>query len=134
MYRHALSVVEAGQRLAVAIEQARTYDAAAFRCFPGLFASRRNYDVAQGQDARGQPRSGVLEQSWRVGGASGAEVEALAAFRANPWLRAVRATSTEVYGPDVSVPANAIVYYEGVDDRGGPLTKYTVVEPHGDAR
>ena len=117
-----------------AIEQARTYDAAAFRCFPGLFASRRNYDVAQGRDARGCLLSGVLEQSWRVGGASGAEVEALAALRAEPALRAVRATSTEAYGRDVAVPENAVVYYEGVDDRAGPLTEYTVVEAHGDAR
>jgi len=117
-----------------AIEQARTYDAAAFRCFSGLFASRRNYDVAQGRDARGRSLSGVLEQSWRVGGASSAEVEALAAFRADPALRAVRATSTEAYGRDVAVPAHAVVYYEGFDDRTGPLTKYTVVETHGDAR
>ncbi|HKU86542.1 MAG TPA: DUF3182 family protein [Casimicrobiaceae bacterium] len=117
-----------------AIEQARAYDAAAFRCFAGLFASRRNYDVAQGCDARGNTVSGVLEQSWRVGGASGAEVEALAAFRADPALHAVRATSTEAYGTNVAVPAHAVVYYEGVDDRAGPLTKYTVVEAHGDAR
>ena len=117
-----------------AIEQARAYDAAAFRCFPGLYASRRNYDVAQGRDARGRPLSGVLEQSWRVGGASGAEVEALAAFRADPALRAVRATSTEAYGRNVSVPANAVVYYEGADERGGQLTKYAIAEPHGNAR
>jgi len=117
-----------------AIEQARAYDAAAFRCFAGLFASRRNYDVAQGRDARGRTLSGVLEQSWRVGGASSAEVEALTAFRADPALRAVRATSTEAYGANVRVPAHAVVYYEGVDDRAGPLTKYTVVEAHGDAR
>ena len=117
-----------------AIEQARTYDAAAFRCFSGLFASRRNYDVAQGRDTHGRPLSGVLEQSWRVGGASGAEVEALATFRADHALRTVRATSTEAYGRDIPVPAHAVVYYEGVDDRAGPLTKYTVVEAHGDAR
>jgi hypothetical protein len=117
-----------------AIEQARAYDAAAFRCFAGLFASRRNYDVAQGLDARGRTLSGVLEQSWRVGGASSAEVEALTAFRADPSLRAVRATSNEAYGANVKVPAHAVVYYEGVDDRAGPLTKYTVLEAHGDAR
>ena len=45
-----------------------------------FFASRRNYDVVAGLDARGQRRCGVLEQSWRVGGASPAELVALAAF------------------------------------------------------
>jgi hypothetical protein len=50
-----------------AIAQARVYDEAALRCFPGLFASRRNYDVANGIDAHGRQCSGVLEQSWRVG-------------------------------------------------------------------
>src|SRR5262245_17695269 len=59
-------------RLAVA--QARVYDGAAAQEFPGLLASRRNYDVAQGTDAEGRRCSGVLEQSWRIGGASGPEV------------------------------------------------------------
>src|SRR5215210_628554 len=66
-----------------AIGQARAYDTAAWGAFPGMILSRRNYDVAQGLDARRQPRSGVLEQSWRIGGASGAEIAALEAFRAD---------------------------------------------------
>ena len=73
------------ESIRVAVEQARTYDAAT-SVFPGMFASRRNYDVAQGVDARGQWRSGVLEQSWRIGGATGAEIAALEAFRADPAL------------------------------------------------
>jgi hypothetical protein len=116
-----------------AIERARLYDAAAFECFPGLFASRRNYDVAEGIDADGKRHIGVLEQSWRLGGASGAEVEALVAFRANAGLAAVRASSIERYGDNVPVPAGARIYYQGTDDRAGPLTKFTVVEPHVDA-
>jgi hypothetical protein len=63
-----------------AVEQARVYDDAAFACFDGLFASRRNYDVAEGVDAAGEHRSGVLEQSWRIGGARGGEVAALSAL------------------------------------------------------
>ena len=51
-------------------------DAAATECFPGLVASRRNYDVAQGTNARGKRCSGVLEQSWRLGGATGARQRA----------------------------------------------------------
>ena len=94
-----------------AIAQARVYDEAALRCFPELFASRRNYDVANGIDAHGRQCAGVLEQSWRVGGASGAEVEALLAFRSDSALAAVRASTTEVYGDRVVPPADAIVYF-----------------------
>ena len=112
-----------------AIEQARLYDAAAFACFDGLFASRRNYDVAEGTDASGERRLGVLEQSWRVGGASGAEASALAAFRADTALSGVRATSTEIYD-DVPVPPGASVYFDGLDDDGGRLVKYVCISNH----
>jgi uncharacterized protein DUF3182 len=122
-----------GARLAVA--QARAYDEAAMGCFPGMFASRRNYDVAQGTDAAGRPRCGVLEQSWRVGGASGAEIAALEAFRADPALRAARASTVEEYGEGAAPPPpGATVYFRGVDEGIGPMTKYATVEPHGDAR
>jgi len=113
-----------------AIAQARTYDEAALRCFPGLFASRRNYDVANGIDAQGRHCSGVLEQSWRVGGASGAEVEALIAFRDDPALAAVRASTTEVYGDRATPPPDATVYFQGTDARAGPLLKFTSIKPH----
>jgi hypothetical protein len=110
-----------------AVLQARVYDKAAFDCYAGLLASRRNYDVVDGVDAVGVRRCGVLEQSWRVGGASGAEVAALAAFRDDPSLDAVHASSTEVYGAHVSPPSGASVYFDGVDERAGPLTKYVQV-------
>jgi hypothetical protein len=111
-------------RLAVA--QARLYDAAASECFPGLFASRRNYDVAQGLASSGW-RSGVLEQSWRIGGASGAEIAALEAFAAEPALRVVRASTVEVYGP-CQPPEDATVYFSGVDQEVGEITKYSLIE------
>jgi hypothetical protein len=119
-------------RLAVA--QARTYDAAASELFPGLFASRRNYDIARGRDPRGACRCGVLEQSWRIGGASGAEIGALEAFRADPSLTRVRAATVEIYGADAPPPPPAAtVYFRDTDERVGPLTKYAVVERHADA-
>jgi len=118
-------------RLAVA--QARAYDAAAMELFPGLFASRRNYDVARGLGCDGRQRSGVLEQSWRLGGASGAEVAALEAFRAEPALQAVRASSVEIYG-ESEPPPHATVYFHGIDEQVGPISKYTLWEPHADAR
>jgi hypothetical protein len=37
-----------------AVAQARTYDDAALRCFDGLVASRRNYDVVSGNDVAGR--------------------------------------------------------------------------------
>lgn len=113
----------------LAIEQARAYDAAANACFPGFFASRRNYDVAQGLDSAGRRRSGVLEQSWRVGGASSAEIGALEAFRGDPALAAVRASSREVYGDGATAPPQASVYFRGVDDKVGAITKFAIVEP-----
>lgn len=119
-------------RLAAA--QARTYDDAAMECFPGIFVSRRNYDVIRGVDAAGRPRSGVLEQSWRMGGASGAEIAALEAFRADPAARAVRARTVELYGPGHVPPPGATVYFQGHDERVGPITKYTQVEPYDDPR
>jgi hypothetical protein len=114
-------------RLAVA--RARVYDAAAEE-FAGFFASRRNYDVIRGRDANGRWRCAVLEASWCIGGASGPEVAALEAFRADAALTAVRAWSVEKYGPDVEPPPRAVVHYHGVDERLGPLIKYTLMEPH----
>ena len=115
-----------------AIRLARAYDAAARTHLPGMFASRRNYDVVTGRNPHGEPCAGVLEQSWRMGGASGAEIAALQAFQDEPERTVVRASSSEVYG-ECEVPADAIVYFRGDDERVGRLTKYTVVEAHADA-
>ena len=124
--------LEPAQQLAV--EQAQTYDRRAKACFAGLMASRSNYDVAQGLDAAGRPCSGVLEQSWRIGGASGAEILALQAFRDDPSRRVVRASTHEIYSDEVAIPAGARVYFDGQDDAGlGRLTKYAQVERDGDA-
>jgi hypothetical protein len=112
-----------------AVAQACAYHRAALACFPGMLASRCNYDVAQGIDDSGAWRSGVLEQSWRIGGATGAELAALAAFEADPALRVVRAATTEVYG-GVEPPPDAEVYFRGVDPHVGPITKYTRTMPY----
>jgi len=120
-----------GQQVHVAIAQARTYHAAAMTCFHGMFASRCNYDIAQGVDEEGRWYSGVLEQSWRLGGASGAEVAALEAFRDDPSLPVVRASTTEIYGENPSLPPGATVYFQGNDDKVGPLTKYARLEDYG---
>ena len=125
----ALAALNPPEHARLAVAQARVYDQAAMDCFAGMFASRRNYDIAQGLDAAGRLRCGVLEQSWRIGGASGAEVAALEAFRADPGLRAVRASTVEIYGK-AEPPSHAAVYFQGVDERDGPMTKYALAEPH----
>ncbi|NUZ06631.1 DUF3182 family protein [Piscinibacter koreensis] len=111
-----------------AVAQARTYHAAALACFDGMFASRANYDVAAGHDADGRPHAGVLEQSWRIGGASGAEIAALEAIAADPGLDTVQASTVEMHGPDQTPPDGAVVYFAGVDDHLGPITKYAVLQ------
>lgn len=123
----ALAVLALAAEARECIGQARAFDAAAGE-YPGFFASRRNYDAVRGRDRDGRARSGVLEQSWRIGGASGPEIAALAALRADPQLHAARARSSEIYGSE-DPPPGAILQFRGVDRRLGPMTKYTIVEP-----
>lgn len=113
-----------------AIVKSSGFDAAVQVDYAGFFASRRNYDVAWGIDAQGRRRCGVLEQSWRVGGATGAEIGALRTFRAYPQVYAVRASTRELYGEDPQIPDGACVVYRGVDEQVGAITKYYTVDPH----
>jgi hypothetical protein len=112
-----------------AIEQARVFDSAADEAYPGFYASRRNYDIAQGLDSEGQRCSGVLEQSWRMGGASSAEVAALQSFINNPGLRAIRVSSVETY-VDQALPADAIEVYRGPAENSDFLLKYVTVKSY----
>jgi hypothetical protein len=110
-----------------AVEQAFRYDRAALACYPDVIASRRNYDIGQGRDVQGRWRSGVLEQSWRVGGASPAEVTAFETFQAEPEREVVRVRCVERYGKAIEVPPDASLYFDGVDDDVGPLVKYAEI-------
>lgn len=114
----------------LAIGQAQHFDAAASACYPTFFASRRNYDVALGTDARGHRRSGVLEQSWRVGGASSAEIAALEVFRQEPGRAQVQVSSVELYGSQ-QAPPGATVLYRGLDAHVGDIGKYVMVRDDG---
>ena len=117
----------------VAVSLAQLYDEAARQCFPGMFASRRNYDVVQGVDHRGHPHAGVLESSWRIGGASGAEAAALLRLRDEPGRRWLGVRTEERYGIDAVVPAGAEILFHGIDPVAGPLLKCTVTEDDGHA-
>lgn len=120
---------EMSPELRLAVEQAQTFDAAADALYSGFFASRRNYDIVRGVDHRGEIRSGVLEQSWRMGGATGAEVAAAQAFSEDPSLQAVRATTVEQYD-GAPPPAHATILFQGWDDEVGWLLKYATVEAY----
>ena len=113
----------------LAIRQAQVFDRAADEAYPGFYASRRNYDIAQGLDSNGRPRSGVLEQSWRMGGASSAEVAALQSFVNDPGMRAIRVSSVETY-TDQPLPLDAIEVYRGPAENSEFLLKYVTVKSY----
>ncbi|KQP23614.1 biotin carboxylase [Pseudorhodoferax sp. Leaf267] len=123
----ALLQLQLPREVRIAVEQALLYDSAATACFPGFFASRINYDVVQGTAADGTWHSAVLEQSWRAGGATGAEIAALEALQADPQRHVVRASGHEIFGSDEAPPPGAVVYFNGVDEQVGRLTKYTTL-------
>ena len=132
--RRAAGARPARGRPACRSAQARAYDAAALERLSGdvpvppQLRRRRRAWTRAASGARG-----VLEQSWRIGGASGAEIAALEAFRADPSA----AGRARLDGRDLrrqpSRPPHATVYFRGVDDEVGPITKYALVEPHDDA-
>jgi len=123
--------LELSPQVRFAIEQARRYHDAMHEAFDEMYASRCNYDVAQGRDAGGRWQSGVLEQSWRIGGCSGAEVAALLAFK-DRGVPVVRTSTHEIYG-DIAVPADAWVLFDGVDAQAGRLVKYAQAHLHDHA-
>ena len=123
----ALGRLEVEPAVRAAVRAAMVYDEATVE-YSGLFASRRNYDVSAGTDVRGRRHLGVLEQSWRIGGATPAEVVALRVLREDLTVRRVRVATVERYGSDLTIPDGAVVHFHGVDDVAGPVVRYTRVE------
>ncbi|MCD9007701.1 DUF3182 family protein [Luteimonas sp. XNQY3] len=119
-------------RLQRTIEMAIAYDRAAQAAYPALLCSRRNYDVLWGSDSHGNPHGGVLEQSWRVGGATPAELAAFDLLDREPALSRVIASTVERHGP-VRVPAHAEVYCVLDDPHCGLITKFRHAGPDIDA-
>lgn len=112
-----------------AIDKAECYEQAAQASFPGFIASRRNCDVALGTAPSGHSCMGVLEQSWRIGGASSAEIHALLAFAADPSLQAICASSWEVYGSNPAIPDQGRILHQDDDPDTGPITKGVTLRP-----
>lgn len=119
----ALRALRLGAKERHAIDMACHYDTAISTAYPDLIASRRNYDVAFGRGADGGARAGVLEQSWRAGGASIAELAAMQAFALSPALCEVRAETRERYGADEPVPIAQRLVFHGHDRAVGPISK-----------
>lgn len=115
----------------LAAAQAQLYDRAATLSFPGLFASRRNYDVAHGIDSHGRMRGGVLEQSWRPGGASAAEILALETLHSRPDITTIKAATLEMFGTREKAPPHAIEIFNGEDRDIGHIRKYVMLERYG---
>ena len=113
-----LDALPMSSEICAAVVAARRYDEATEE-FHGFTASRRNYDVAQGIGADGWPQSGVLEPSWRVGGARSAELAALAALGRDPSLKIVRTAHVEEYGEGRRAPADAIIEFQRRERRYG---------------
>jgi hypothetical protein len=121
--------LDLAQDVRLAIQQAQVFDRAADEAYPGFYASRRNYDIAQGLDSDGRQRSGVLEQSWRLGGASSAELAALQSFVSDPQIRAICVSAVETY-IDQPLPASAIEVYRGPAQDSDFLLKYVTVKSY----
>jgi hypothetical protein len=122
-------------RAAIAIDRALNYDRLVTGA-TGVRASRRNYDVLHGFDRDGRERVGVLEQSWRLGGGTGAELAAFEAFARDPDLAAVRASTFESHTNEPP-PHGATVYFRDENAERGPFSKYSLIERdegHGHSR
>lgn len=129
----ALAQQDLDEATLLGVHQAREYDERVKSAYPGSFATRSNYDVAQGFDHAGHWHSGVLEQSWRIGGATGAELLAMQLLRDEPERESVDAATVEVHGRDVALPPGAVLLYNGDDPDQGWMTKYAVQLPDGAA-
>lgn len=93
----------------------------------GVLASRRNYDILAGNDRNGRRCMGVLEQSWRFGGASMAEILAMEYLQAFPDAESVVAETVETY-EEGEIPEEAIVHWRG---DGASPRKFARIVSHG---
>ena len=106
-----------------AVVKAGLYDRLVLAAYPETCASRRNYDLVSGRGNDGVRLGGVLEQSWRVGGATPAELAALEYLRAHPSVQAVRASTGELHDA-TPPPPGAEVFYTAAPGTEGPRCKF----------
>jgi hypothetical protein len=118
--------IDIPEHINLAIKQAIIYDRARYH-YPDLLASRRNYDIGQGHDHKGNFYSGVLEHSWRIGGATGAELYAIEYFRKDATITCVEASTHCVFGEHTDLPSQARIQFDGIDSDFGPMKVYTTI-------
>ncbi len=107
-----------------AVDMAMRFDRAV-RATYAVLASRCNYDVIVGHERDGRRRCGVLEQSWRFGGASMAELLALERFAQDPARHWLVAETAESYD-DLEPPPDSVVVWPG--DAGSPCKYARIVD------
>ncbi len=107
-----------------AVQAASRYDAVIRHAY-GVVATRCNYDVIAGVDRLGRRHLGVLEQSWRFGGASMAELLAIERFTRMPGLQRLVAETVETFAGE-RVPAEAVMAWRG--DARSPCKYAQIVE------
>jgi hypothetical protein len=100
-------------QITLAIQQASRYDSATGH-FPGAILSRRNYDVIQGYDGSDNFHSGVLESSWRLGGATCAELLAIKLLIDHPDSLLVSASARRDYTNEPLTDGDRI-FFDGKD-------------------
>lgn len=106
-----------------AVMKAILYDRLVVGAYPDIRASRRNYDLVFGHNGDGVRLGGVLEQSWRIGGATPAELAAFAHLRAYPSVHAVRASTRELHDAQ-PLPPEAQAFYVAAPGIEGPRCKF----------
>lgn len=95
------------KRIEHLLELTISYEKSIRQAFPELYASRRNYDLIVGKNARGHYKAAVLEHSWRFGGASIAEILAIRTLQRHPELQHTHAWTRERYLDDASLVKNS---------------------------
>ena len=106
------------------IDVALDYEKRIQAAFPQMYASRRNYDVILGKNARGEYKTGVLEHSWRCGGASVAEILAMRTLQRHPELTHTHAWTRERYILDPETVKNSVNLYSLSTEDGGYLARF----------
>lgn len=113
-----------------ALRMVQQYEHHIFKAYPQIYASRRNYEVLQGVNNKGQTRLGVLEYSWQADGTSIAELLALEAFAADNTLHHVRIWTKERYVSDIETLDNSEQTYCVASEQTGWLIKSAGVDSY----
>lgn len=101
-FNNLINRVDTGSNLHIAISQTSTV----FDAFGTLdpILSRANFDVVQGFNNKGEFLSGVTDQSFRLGGASPAEVLAISKLNSDKNIECVNAEVDLIYDPTSKPP------------------------------